>query len=110
MLKSPLFFHQQTPRGRSLGFSCLFTPADKPTDDQGHLVVNMTFTRCNRNDKAFNKKLARVYLRERTPELVRVKDIPRKLGELHHIAYFGFDAEPYKGEGIQYQGYMKRFI
>jgi len=64
MLKQELCFHQQTPHERSLGFSAIFMPETRnPIDDSGHTLVWMATTRCNKKDKAFNKKFARNYLR-----------------------------------------------
>ena len=88
MIKKELFFHQQTPFGRSLGFSAIFVPCKgEGIDDKGNLVVWMATTFCNKKDRFFNKKIARKTLRDRPLQLVKVKDIPYKLGEVSWHAY-----------------------
>lgn len=81
MLTKELFFHQQTPNGRSLGFSAIFMPAKQGdmVSERNELQVWAAITFCNKKDKAFSKKIARTVLRERPMELVRVKDIPKLL-------------------------------
>lgn len=82
MIKKELFFHEQTPEGRSLGFSAIFVPDNKGGQDaQGNSIVWLAITFCNRKDKFFNKKIARKTLRDRPLEMVKVKDLPYKLGE-----------------------------
>lgn len=76
MIKNELFFHYQTPRGRSLGFSVLMKQ-----DSVDPLVAHIAITRCNKHDKAFNKKIAREVLRSRELKEVRVRDIPALLTE-----------------------------
>lgn len=71
MLKNELFFHYQTPHGRSLGFSALMKQ-DKADPFSAYVAI----TRCNKHDKSFNKKIAREILRNRELQPVRVKDIP----------------------------------
>ena len=81
MIKKELFFHEQTPTGRSLGFSAIFVPDKVGKDANGNSVVWMAITFCNKKDRFFNKKIARQVLRDRPLELVKVKDIPHKLAE-----------------------------
>jgi len=84
MIKKELFFHEQTPHGRSLGFSAIFVPLSGTgphLDEKGNSQVGMAITFCNKKDRFFNKKIARATLRDRPLELVRVKDIPWKLAE-----------------------------
>lgn len=85
MLTKELFFHQQTPFGKSLGFSAIFVPQNQggqaavKFNDKGDQLTWMAITFCNKNDKAFSKKIARTVLRNRALEEVRVKDIPMLL-------------------------------
>lgn len=76
MIKNELFFHYQTPKGRSLGFSALMMQ-----DKDDPLVAWIAITRCNKHDKSFNKKIAREVLRNRALQAVRVKDIPKLFAE-----------------------------
>lgn len=71
MIKDELFFHFQTPYGRSLGFSALMMQ-DKVDPFKAWVGI----TRCNKHDKAFSKKIARQVLRNRALQEVRVRDIP----------------------------------
>ncbi len=81
MIKKELFFHEQTPAGRSIGFSAIFVPDKVGKDSNGNSVVWMAITFCNKKDRFFNKKIARKVLRDRPLELVKVKDIPAKLAD-----------------------------
>ena len=82
MITKELFFHEQTPGGRSLGFSAIFVPCKGPNkDQQGNTLVWMAITFCNKKDSFFNKKIARKVLRDRPLELVKAKDIPAKLAD-----------------------------
>lgn len=78
------FIHVQTPKGRSLGFSALFTDVSDMAESrnkQGDLMCWFTITFCNKKDKHFCKKLAREALREKAQEWVRVRDLPKILSK-----------------------------
>lgn len=82
MLKQPLFFHQQTPNGKSLGFSAMMVQ-----DQTNPLMAKIAITFCNKKDKSFNKKVAREVLRSRALEDVPVKDIPVCLARAKRHCY-----------------------
>lgn len=84
MIKNELFFHKQTPYGRSLGFSMLMKQ-----DKRDPLTAWISVTMCRKSDKFFNKKIAREILRARPLEQVRVRDIPRIAAELEVRAESG---------------------
>lgn len=110
MIKNELFFHQQTPNGRSLGFSARFVPATG-TDEVnqfGERMVWMNTTRCNKADKFFNKKIARATLRDRPLELVRCKDVPHLMGQVYWQARFGGVGTMHAGG--QYYSLLKKFL
>ena len=93
MIKKELFFHKDFSEvhvgARSLGFSARFTPASTVNDAEGHPVIQMALTQCNKQDKVFSKKVARKYLRERQGQTVRVRDVPALLAAADHRAFFG---------------------
>lgn len=82
MIKNELFFHYQTPHGRSLGFSALMKQ-----DPNNPLVAQVAITRCNKHDKAFNKKIAREVLRSRVLQQIPLRDLPTLLAQ--HAALCG---------------------
>ena len=89
MIKTELFFHSQLGYARSLGFSARFTPAATLMDQEGHPVIQMALTQCNKNDKVFSKKIARQVLREREGQTVRVRDVPSLMAAAYLKAVHG---------------------
>lgn len=93
MLNKEMFFHQQTPAGKSLGFSVIFVPhshegaATIKFNDKGEQITWMAITFCNKSDRFYSKKIAREILRNRALEEVRVKDIPMLLQNAAMKAY-----------------------
>jgi hypothetical protein len=113
MIKNELFFHEQTPDGRSLGFSVRFLPATgaDEVNQFGERMVWMASTKCNRKDGAFNKKIARAVLRDREAVLVRCKDVPAKLrGLLDESKYGKTINEFYIQRAPTYDNVLKKFL
>jgi len=113
MIKKELFFHEQTPYGRSLGFSALFVPLSGTgphLDEKGNSQVGMAITFCNKKDRFFNKKIARATLRDRPLELVRVKDIPWKLAEAKHRVMHGITGPDFNGKIGEYATILRHFV
>ncbi len=113
MIKNELFFHEQTPHGRSLGFSIRFVPATgvDEVNQFGERMVWMASTKCNKKDKAFNKKIARSVLREREHKLVRCKDVPRLMRQVLDEAIYGCMLNDYYNKNSStYNDIMKKFL
>lgn len=73
------YLHKPTPNGRSLGFSALMSQITDSTnryDRDGNLYCWLSITRCNKEDKHFNKKLARAALNDKAQSRVKVRDLP----------------------------------
>jgi len=114
MIKQEFFYHEQLSGfGRSLGWSIRLVPTHG-TDETNHLgerMVWLTSTRCNKKDKFFNKKIARQVLRERTPILVRCKDVPAIMRQLNDVCEYGsVGNSKYIEHGMEYNHILKKFL
>lgn len=97
MFKQERFIHYQSTshRARHLGFSVLMSPAPIPFTPKGEQVVWLTATLCNKNDKHFNKKIAREILRDRPSQQVRVIDLPKILNEFAEKCNNGYCSQSF---------------
>lgn len=115
-LKKEFFFHQNFLRfntkhnhlspHQSLGWSMLVKPVDD-LDESGATQCDVTVTRCNYKDKHFNKKIARALLRERTPDRIKVKDLPYFMGEVQCLAA---GVTPFRNCGDRFNYILKNWL
>ena len=109
MIRNELFFHYQTPYGRSLDFSVLMKQ-----DANDPMGVWLSATICNKQDKVFSKKIARQVLRERPLQAFRLRELPSILGELHlRVLNGGFSVpskEDLKSVAQQYDFILRKFL
>ncbi len=114
MLIKDSFLHIQTPKGRSLGFSAIFSPPaiTEMRNERGDTLCWFAVTFCNTKDKHFCKKLARAALMEKAQTLVRARDVPLLLAKAEYKArgWRIFEDGEEKHLADKYNFVLRRFV